>query len=208
MYKFSFYLGCLFVGLNRCREAIVRAKDFDGIVVVVNLVWGILYIALFIVCMFNRESCYHFSFCFAVLCRCVCILVCVFQTFNGRIRSEVIEFHFFTFLFFMFGLFFCYSIWFVCLLCWLSDNKTFHALARSLWGAAASTHLGGMIRLCRRYLICDGNFMLMLTSYMPPNRIISCERSRTERTWHTYTLMTLSNMCTQIRFIAVQSVAV
>lgn len=44
---------------------------------------------------------------------------------------------------------------------------------------------------CKR---CNNLLMLMLSCYMSSYRVVACEGPRTEGTWYTYTLMTLSNV--------------
>lgn len=114
---------------------------------------------------------------------CNCFVRSDFQKSGGIDEMKIFHFQFIFFFFLL-----LYNLSFGSYFCAFSD-------------------LSGMIWLCRLNLI-NGNFVFMLTSYMPSDRIISRECSRTERAWHTYTLMTLSNMCTKIGFVAVQSVAV
>lgn len=60
------------------------------------------------------------------------------------------------------------------------------------------------------YLLCllkslKAEFSFMFSSYMPSHRIIPGKCTGTEWTWNTYTLVTLSNMGSQISFITIQS---
>lgn len=48
---------------------------------------------------------------------------------------------------------------------------------------------------------------LVLTSNMPPHSVVACEGTATKGARHTYPLMALANVSTQVGFIPVKSLA-